>query len=244
MSVAVPAGAPTTAHARTVRAGLRVALGVEPLSRRAAFVVVPVLAALVVGLVENRASGAGAIDRTVRALGGWIVPLTTLALVGRSLGGSALGAFLWPLARFGHDRRLLLVGTFGAIAARAVAAAIASTSVGILAASLGGHRAPSTLGIALELAISCSIAALAALAYSAWFLAASFGPRGEGRFALFFADVALGDVGVVSLVLPRGAVLHLLGGAPVLELPQRASSALLVAMTLASLLLSGYRVRR
>jgi hypothetical protein len=74
---------------------------------------------------------------------------------------------------------------------------------------------------------------LGGAAYAAFFgLGASFGARGGGRAAALVLDFLFGGGTTIALVTPRAHLRSLLGGTAPAEVSQRASSAVLVALTL------------
>jgi len=96
----------------------------------------------------------------------------------------------------------------------------------------------------MDLTVSSGVALLAGASYAAWFgVAATLGARGGGRLGFLIVDFVLGGVGGAGVVLPRGGVFHLLGGEAPLDLPQRATSAILIGMTLVCLALGFVRSR-
>jgi hypothetical protein len=76
-------------------------------------------------------------------------------------------------------------------------------------------------------------------------LGSSFGRRGGGRPVLLVVDWMLGaSGGAAALMSPRGHVRNLLGGAPPMDLSERASALLLVALAVVCALWSVRRARR
>jgi hypothetical protein len=83
-------------------------------------------------------------------------------------------------------------------------------------------------------------------AYVLAFIGASgYGARGQGRAWLLAADFLLGAGGsFLALPWPKGHVRNLLGGAPVLELPQLSALLLLLGTSFAFLFIGILRTRR
>ena len=107
----------------------------------------------------------------------------------------------------------------------------------VLAAVAGGVTAlvahdPTAPAVGFDVYTSAWIGALAACAYGALYaLGATFGARGGGRYwALGFDLLFGGTSGVAALLAPRAHAQNLLGGEPLLLLPQPASAALLVVL--------------
>ena len=72
----------------------------------------------------------------------------------------------------------------------------------------------------------------------------SYGKRGGGRIVALLADLILGPLaGTAAVVFPRAHALNLLGATPVLELPQIASTAVLLAMAAVFATLAALRTR-
>ena len=89
------------------------------------------------------------------------------------------------------------------------------------------------------------IAPLVAGAYAAWFgLGATFGKSGGGRGWVLGADFLLGSVGMFGVLLPRGSAYNLIGLDAPLDVPQRAASGVLLAVTIVCLALGVLRCRR
>jgi hypothetical protein len=86
---------------------------------------------------------------------------------------------------------------------------------------------------------------LGGAAYATWFvLGASFGKRGTGRPVLLALDWLFGaNDGATALVTPRGHLRNLLGGAAPMDLSQRASACILIAIAIASTVIAARRAR-
>jgi hypothetical protein len=166
--------------------------------------------------------------------------LLAYAVVGASLGGGSLAAAIAPVVTFGASRRraalaTLLTATLGCAAAAAVLAAM-------VAAVAHGEGDPPRLRDAVT---SAYAGMLGGAAYASWYaLGATFGRRGGGRVALLVLDFIAGGEGVPALATPRAHVMNLLGGAPVMGWPERASAVALVLMTLLFGAVATYRADR
>src|SRR6201986_4566416 len=106
----------------------------------------------------------------------------------------------------------------GGVAVFALVSALGGRAVPVPPA-LGAHDA------AADAARSVVIALGAGAAYAVWFGAASLvGKRGGGRKWALILDFTLGaGSSVLALPFPRGHARNLLGGEPVLDIPQWAA---------------------
>lgn len=201
-------------------------------------VLVSLCLALTAGLVERAFASTGAADRALAAAFGWILPLATLALFTRVALRERLSEATWPVARFGLPRAPVVVGL---VVVAGLFAALLGALLGaaaVLSASAG--HAPALL----DALVSARIGATAALAYTGLFALGSTAlRRGGGRSWLFVLDLLLGGTGTVGVVLPRGHVEGLLGGASPLHFPQIASSGMLLALALVFTALAVFRSR-
>jgi len=215
----------------SLRAGVALAIG--PVGRRRVVgIVLASLAMSILGAVLMRRAGlSGALERSLGAVFGWVVPLGAFVVANATLGQRNLRDGVWSVARFGHARAL--VGLGRASVALALCAAIGALAG--LAAVLAVLPHP---GVALlaELSTVAWIGALVGASYGAWFAYLStFGRRAQGRVVFLVLDFVVGAWGPFGLLFPRGLGHDLLAlGAP-LGLPQRAASALLALVTLALL---------
>lgn len=198
----------------------------------------------VIAVLERSASQVGAADRALATTFRFVVPVAALTLSGASTGLASLRDSAWPAARFGHPRGEIGLGL---VLAATLATAVLSLLAALLAlgiSRLGANAGPSALPLARDLLTTTWIALLAGVAYGAWLgLAASFGSKGGGRLGFLAADLVLGALGAAGAVMPRGLTRHLLGGEAPLDLPQAASSAILLVTTLACLALCFVRSR-
>jgi len=199
--------------------------------------------ALAVG-VALTARSAGWAHRTdhvlLGAYGPLIVPLLAYVIAGGVIGARSLSSAVGPLAAFGAPpARAAAAAIAVAIAVCAVAAAAVAAVVVLLAHGAGDPP------LARDLLSTTYAGAMGAGAYGAWFVAgASFGRRGGGRAALLVVDwLAGGSDGLAALVTPRGHLRNLLGGAPPMGLPERASAVALVLLGAAYALLAVRRAR-
>ena len=208
---------------------------------RPAIVVVlaSVALAVVAGMLERRAAGAGAVDRALRAVFNLVVPLSSFALFALATGRRRLDQTVWSVARFGADRRGVALG---AIASAWVASALVAALAAVVAvvSAHGGASAP----LAFDALTSAWIAALTACSYVSWFaVGATFFRFGGGRGVILVIDFILGDVGVLASLMPRGLAQNLLGLA-VSGLSQRSASATLVATAIVGALVAALRCGR
>lgn len=237
------AAAPATVRTATFAgfaAGLR--LGPARLFRRPLLWIglLGAAVALALSVIERGAMPHGALDRTLEAVFRWVVPLISFAVVGLATGPRRLGESVWCTARFGLSRRQLAVGLL--LTAMLAAVLLALVAVELCVATAGS----SALGLSGELWTSGWIAALGGGCYVAFFGAgAAFLRFGRGRWVLLGADFVLGEgSGAWSIPWPRAHLRNLIGGEPVAELPQYASSFALLAVGLVLLVVAGWRCGR
>jgi len=179
----------------------------------------------------------------VGPFGGLVLPLLAYALVGAAFGGRSIATTGAALLRFGAHP----AGVAGASLGVAIAACGAASAITAVVIAVGAHGAGDP-PIVRDAFASAYAAALGGLAYGAWFgLGATFGKGGGGRTALLVLDWILDATGSApSLLCPRSHVRNLLGGAPPLDLSERASAvalAVLAACCAAAALLRAVRAR-
>ncbi|MEO7331304.1 MAG: hypothetical protein ABI193_22200 [Minicystis sp.] len=195
---------------------------------------------LVGAMIEVRVGSAGAVDRALAGTFRLVIPLVCFALAAEAGGRGNLREGLWPLARYGLNRRDLALGVLlVTLAASALVAALfAATSV-LLA------HAPSSPPLFIDTFQSAWIGALTGLAAAAWLgLAGTFGKRGWARFLPVLADFLLGgSTSFVAALFPHAHAVNLLGGTAPLHLSQPQSSAILLLMTLVLSALTVLRCR-
>jgi hypothetical protein len=141
-------------------------------------------------------------------------------------------ALVSPLARHGADAR---TATFGLVVSLALACALAGLAfalVSLLATTGFGAR------LGEELFPCAWSGALAGFAYAGLFALGSRFNR-LGRVAVLLGDWLLGaGSGIFAMPWPRAHVRSLLGGEPVLDLPQLSALAFLLAIACAGTLAS------
>jgi hypothetical protein len=233
----VSVAAPPRLASTSLRAGIALALGPVRRRRTLGIVFASVAMALLGAVLMRRAGVSGALERSLGASFGWVVPLASFVVANATLGQRNLREGVWGAARFGHSRAFVGVGR--ASVALALSAAIGSLAG--LAAVLGVLPHP---GVALlaELYTVGWIGALVGASYGAWFaFASSFGRRAQGRMIFLVLDFVVGAWGPFGLVFPRGLGHDLLALEAPLALPQRAASALLLVGVL--VLLAGVAQR-
>jgi hypothetical protein len=195
------------------------------------------LVAAAMGAVERGHGPVGAPDRSVLVVARLVVPLVSFAICGAVLGRVRLGDSAWCVARFGVPRRTVTLGLVGgAMAACAAAAALAVLAA--LAAAYGGGP-----GLAHDAVATGWIAALGGASYAAC-LAVGHGMLrlGRGRFLVLGLDFLFGvGEGALAVIWPRSHLESLLGGSPVLELTQQASSVILGALALGAWIVAAWR---
>jgi hypothetical protein len=169
------------------------------------------------------------------------VPLVAYILVGAAVASQSLRASTSPLVSFGAPPMRAAMATLAVVV---VLAAAASAVLGA-AVALVAHGA-SDPPLARDAVVSAYAGVLGGAAYAAWFgLGATFGRRGGGRPLLLMLDWVLGaTTGAGALATPRAHLRNLLGGAPPMDLSQRASGALLLALVGVCALAAMRRSRR
>ncbi|MEZ4220266.1 MAG: hypothetical protein R3B13_04995 [Polyangiaceae bacterium] len=197
------------------------------------------LSVAIIALLERRTGSPLAVDRTLAGAAlGLALPLLALAVTRTITGRQSLVGIAFPLARHGHSRREITLGLWitSAGASALIGATLAALAVLIV-------RLPADPLLLRDALTSTWIGALAGATYGSLFtFGASFGRHGGGAYLLLGLDLALGTgTGLSAAFLPRAHVRNLLGGAPPLELPQLASTVLLLASIL---LLAAWTSRR
>lgn len=191
----------------------------------AAWVVVALVAALV-ARAHGQTSGA---DHVMRgSFGRFVLPLLEFSVVGAAIGAGGLRRGIRGLVGLGSTPRQ------AALATAVVAAAACAIMGGVLAALVCAlAHGPADPPLGADLFASTWIAALGGAAYGAYFSAGSaIGKTGMLRGLFLAADFIVGSGGGIGAALfPRGHVVALLGGGPIADLSQRASSVILVAIT-------------
>lgn len=180
----------------------------------------------IVSALALRSRIAGA-DHVLRGTFGVVVlPLASYGMVGATFGPGGLKKSIRGVVGLGASPQ-------AAAFASVLVAVIASAVVGALLAMLTTAIAHSSgdAPLARDLPTSTWIGALGGAAYAAYFSVGAAIGAGTMRSGLVALDWILGGAGGVGAALvPRGHVLSLLGGALPADLPQRASSGLLVVM--------------
>ncbi len=187
-----------------------------------------------------RGSAHGADHVLVDTYGALALPLLSYVIVGATVASQSLRASTASLVSFGAQPTR----------AAAAAIAVAAMSCAVVGAFVAAAVAVLAHGIAdpprwHDAAASAYVGALGGAAYATWFsLGASFGRRGGGRVVLLLVDWILGATSsAAALVTPRGHLRNLLGGAPPMDLSQRASVAALAVLAIACALLAIRRSR-
>jgi hypothetical protein len=190
----------------------------------ASWVIVAIVAAV---LVRARGNTSGA-DHVMRgSFGRFVLPLLEYAIVGSAVGGIGMRRGIRGLVGLGSSPRQ------AALATAVVAAAACAIVGGLLAAIVCAvAHGPADPPLGRDLFASTWIGALGGAAYGAYFAAGSaIGKGGTVRGVFLAADFIVGSgAGIGAALVPRGHVVALLGGPVVADLPQRASSVLLVVL--------------
>jgi len=188
--------------------------------------------------LERTFHPAHALDRAlVRDSFGLWLPLSAFAVVRRASAGGRLDSLVRGIVRHAGNRRLALGGASLTLGGILAVTGACFAGVTVLAARPSGG-----VGLARELIVSGWVGALAGACYATWLAFASqLGKRGR-RGALLVTDLIFGSsLGAWALPFPRAHVRNLLGGAPLLELTQGASSALLIGSIVLLLAISWLR---
>jgi hypothetical protein len=197
--------------------------------------------AIAFAIAERWRGSAHATDRVLLdAYGPLVLPLLTYALVGGVVGNRSLSLAARPLIAFGASpARATALAVIVAAAACTVAGAVLAAGVSLVA---HGSADPPMVRDAIS---SAYAGGLGGAGYATWFmLGATFGKRGGGRPMLLLVDWILGaGDGAAALFTPRGHVRNLLGGMPPMDLPGRASAAILTALAIAWALIALRRAR-
>jgi hypothetical protein len=197
--------------------------------------------ACAVGAVARRQGYVHGADHVlVDIVGALALPLLAFAVVRAVLGSGSLRVSTAPAVAFGgHPARAAAATIAVAAVTCAVAGSLVAAAVALLA---HGVSDPPPLR---DAAASAFAGGLGGLAYATWFsLGATFGRRGGGRAVFLLADWILGATGGAgALVTPRAHLRNLLGGAPPMDLSQRASVAALLALALVCTLVAVRRSR-
>jgi hypothetical protein len=226
-----------------IHAAARLPLARLTRSRRA---LIPVAAWCALGiaaaLVERSRQSVHAADYAlIDPFGGFALPLLAYVMVGAALSGGGLARSGRSLVAFGAPpARVALATLLVAATATAVVAAVLGALIPVLA---HGAMDPPLFS---DVATTLWVAALGGAAYAALFVfGASLFQSGAGRATLLAADWILGSgTGGGAALTPRAHLRNLLGGAPPLEMSERASSLSLVLLGLAFGALAVWRVRR
>ncbi len=177
---------------------------------------------------ERQVDAIQAADFALQGAGfGLAIPFAALSLVTVALSRARLQEAVGTLALLGASRRAAAIGALAgtAIVTAAVGLLVAATTAFIAHGQVTGD----TISDAWTAAW---IGGLSGAAYATYFGAASsFGKHGGGRIIALILDLVLGPLaGTAAVVFPRAHALNLLGASPVLDLPQPASTGILLAM--------------
>lgn len=158
---------------------------------------------------------------------GLAIPIASLALVTLALGRKRLEDAVEPVATLGGGRRS---AALGALLATSAVTALLGALTGATTAWIAYGRLDGS--VLMDALTAAWIGALAGGVYAFYYGAASsVGKRGGGRLWALVADWLLGPLaGVAAVIFPRAHALNLLGATPVLDLPQVASTAILLGM--------------
>lgn len=196
-------------------------------------------AVFALGVIERQRDAASAADSVLGgAVFGLALPILAYVLSERVCAGTQLSRSVDVIARYGANRRWLVLGLLlGSALAMALTAAL------LTAAALLGARAATSNAFLHDLRISVGIALLSGAVYALWFgMASLFGKRGGARQCALIVDFLLGaSSSLLALPLPRGHVRNLLGGTPVYEFSQASAWLALGIIAVSCLTLSALR---
>ncbi len=211
--------------------------------RRPAVWVLAALGALFVvglGLVERTQEPVHAADRTLLGVAfGFVAPLWCYVAFEAVHQRQRTRALTFPVARHGRSRRAVALGLLGALGA------VCATTGGVLGLlAILASRPVVAAGFAADLYASLWGGAAIGAAYAGLFAVGSLFGR-PGRLVALAADFLLGSgAGYLALPFPRASARDLLGGEPVLGLPQLTALFCLFALSLAGPLIAAAREPR
>jgi hypothetical protein len=215
-------------------------LATHQLRARTPYVAAAVGAAAVIlgAALEAAREPAYAVDRALHGIAsGVVLPLFCYALFETVHRRETSLALVSPLARYGADRRSLALGVFALLAAGTALAGSVFAGLAVIAAHSSGDS-----GLFAELFASVWSGACAGLGYSGIFAFASRWGR-TGRLWTLAGDWLLGSgASFLALPWPRAHARNLLGGEPVLDLPQAVSALLLLTLAVVGPLLMSRRL--
>jgi hypothetical protein len=187
-------------------------------------------------VLERRTSGSGAADSALEGpVFGLALPILAYLLIERACDAQRLDRSVDTVARYGADRRAVMLGVLLTSAAwMAIASALLT-----LTALLGAHSLHDG-NFGSDLRASLVIAAVSGAVYALWFGAASLiGKRGGGRKWALILDFILGSgSSALAAPWPRAHARNLLGGTPVLDMSQSGAWLALIVIGVASVALS------
>lgn len=183
------------------------------------------LSILMAVLERTRGTTAGADAVLLGVFGSIALPFIAFSVVTAMTGGASLIESGRGVVALGAQPQRVAAFTVGcAVATSALVCGLLAVLLVPLAGAAGNA--------ATDTASSAWIVALGAGAYAAAFAAgATVGPRGGGRAAALVIDWMLGSgSGAGALLVPRGHVRNLLGGAPPYDIAQWKSAVALAVM--------------
>jgi hypothetical protein len=199
------------------------------------------LLAIVVALSTRASGSTSGADHVMRGTFAFLVlPLVAYGVVGATLGGAGLRRGIRGVVSLGAAPRT------AALATVLVAMATAAVLCGLLAVAVCAlAHGPQDPPLAADLIASLWVSALGGAAYAAYFSMGSAIGKGAMRGVFLALDWIIGGgAGVGALITPRGHVTALLGGPLCADLSLRASSVMLVVLTVLYASLAVVLVRR
>jgi hypothetical protein len=181
-------------------------------------------------------------DRVLSSFyGGLALPFMACAVARAAFGGRSMTSSTAPLVALGVSPwRAALASICVAALATAIVGALLAASVAVIA---HGAADPPRGRDAIA---SAYAGGLGGAAYAAWFaLGTTIGRRGGGRLVLLGADWLLGGAGAATaFATPRGHLRNLLGGDSPMNISERSSSVMLLALMAACTILACQNARK
>lgn len=183
------------------------------------------VACAVVARQNGWAHGADRVLSTV--YGALALPFIACTIAGAAFGGRSMIASTAPLVAFGAPPWRAALACIG-VAALATALLGACLAASVACVAHGAADPP----VARDAIVSAYVGGLGGAAYASWFaLGTTIGRRGGGRLVFLGLDWLLGAEGTpTALATPRGHLRSLLGGAASMNISERCSASMLVAL--------------
>jgi hypothetical protein len=181
-------------------------------------------------------------DRVLSSVyGALALPFIACMIAGAALGGRSMISSTAPLVALGTPPWRAALAS---VCVATLASAILGACLAALVACVAHGAADPPAG--RDAIVSAYVGGLGGAAYATWFaLGTTIGRRGGGRLAFLGLDWLLGGAGTpTALATPRGHLRNLLGGASSLNLSERCSASMLVALMALCTILACRSTRR